>query len=392
MKKFIYIAILCVSSFGFGQGYEAKLVRTGSGNTTFTFTTRATYTAFNGATQVDVFTDNNIASSNEPPTTVYLNSTIPITRITLSYSRTYQEGGANANCFVDQAINVTNTNCYTTVINRCVNFNVEVYNTQDLLIQPTNNTICIDDLLSLSAGNDCFDRTYNWEYTTNITNAFQSLGVQSTGTTPVNADLSTVLGPSYTGNVFIRARVSGRFTNTITYAIISCTPGISSVATAPVSCSQFSDGTFTLTFNETLNNEALFFELRADSPTGPLLQNLTETISGTTFTWPNPLAARTYYLDYQSAPAGSVIQFGPIVIASPTPITFTAGWTDVDCFGENTGSISINAGGGVGNYQYSINNGANWSNFSNATSHSITNLPAGNYQVKVRDGDNCVAQ
>lgn len=52
--------------------------------------------------------------------------------------------------------------------------------------------------------------------------------------------------------------------------------------------------------------------------------------------------------------------------------------TDVDCFGDNTGSATVDGGGGDGNFTYAWSNGG-----SGAT---ISNLRAGTYRVTVTDG------
>ncbi len=185
------------------------------------------------------------------------------------------------------------------------------------------------------------------------------------------------------------------YSDIITYNYIECSPGVISHAIQNTSCSNTSNGKFTLNFNRTLNvNETLAMSLYRDSPTvGPLIGSLTGVIyTGTSYLWSNNLPAGTYYLKYQTEPTSNVVTVGPIVITAPSPVLFTATWVDVNCFRTNTGSISINASGGVGNYQYSINNGVDWFAFSNATTHTITNLPVGTYQVKVRDMNNCISQ
>lgn len=64
---------------------------------------------------------------------------------------------------------------------------------------------------------------------------------------------------------------------------------------------------------------------------------------------------------------------------SPPPITLSINATqNVRCYGTNTGSISITAGGGDGTYTY------HWS--TGATSRNITNLAAGTYTVSITSG------
>ncbi len=59
--------------------------------------------------------------------------------------------------------------------------------------------------------------------------------------------------------------------------------------------------------------------------------------------------------------------------------------TDVGCNGGNDGVITVSATGGVPPFQYSIDNGATYQN-----SNTFPNLPAGSYDVVVRDNFGCV--
>ncbi|KAF0204319.1 MAG: hypothetical protein FD170_224, partial [Bacteroidetes bacterium] len=58
--------------------------------------------------------------------------------------------------------------------------------------------------------------------------------------------------------------------------------------------------------------------------------------------------------------------------------------TNAQCAGQNNGVITVNANGGSGSYEYSINNGTSWQ-----TSNTFTGLAAGNYTVLVRDPGSC---
>ena len=55
---------------------------------------------------------------------------------------------------------------------------------------------------------------------------------------------------------------------------------------------------------------------------------------------------------------------------------------DVNCYGENSGMISIAANGGVGDMTYILNGNAN-------SSGEFSNLVAGDYIVQVIDENNC---
>ncbi|WP_179344781.1 beta strand repeat-containing protein, partial [Winogradskyella ursingii] len=58
--------------------------------------------------------------------------------------------------------------------------------------------------------------------------------------------------------------------------------------------------------------------------------------------------------------------------------------TNVDCYGNSTGSITFSATGGTSPYQYSLDNGATYQ-----TSGTFNNLAAGPYRVIVTDANGC---
>jgi len=74
-----------------------------------------------------------------------------------------------------------------------------------------------------------------------------------------------------------------------------------------------------------------------------------------------------------------------VVIISPaSPLTATVtNVIQVNCFGSATGSISVSGSGGTMPYQYSLNGGTYQSG------GTFSNLVAGNYNITVRDTNNC---
>ncbi len=70
-----------------------------------------------------------------------------------------------------------------------------------------------------------------------------------------------------------------------------------------------------------------------------------------------------------------------VTIVQPALLTSSATPTDVLCNGNNTGSASVNAGGGITPYTYSWTSGG--------TGITENNLAAGNYSVTVTDGNGC---
>jgi hypothetical protein len=73
-----------------------------------------------------------------------------------------------------------------------------------------------------------------------------------------------------------------------------------------------------------------------------------------------------------------------VKISQPVAINVTVTKVDQVCFGGSSGSITIAANGGFGNYLYSIDNGISYQ-----TTNTFNNLTAGTYQVIVMDGNAC---
>jgi gliding motility-associated-like protein len=81
------------------------------------------------------------------------------------------------------------------------------------------------------------------------------------------------------------------------------------------------------------------------------------------------------------------------VTISPVPalnLNLNLSSATVNCFGESTAAIFANATGGLGNYNYTLLDGANNIIAGPQTSSDFLNLPAGTYVVSVASGD-CLA-
>lgn len=70
-------------------------------------------------------------------------------------------------------------------------------------------------------------------------------------------------------------------------------------------------------------------------------------------------------------------------VNQPQLLQAIAKTTDVRCYGENSGSISISVTGGITNYQF------RWS--TNSTNPSLNNIPMGTYTLTVTDANQCTA-
>lgn len=91
------------------------------------------------------------------------------------------------------------------------------------------------------------------------------------------------------------------------------------------------------------------------------------------------VTAGTYNISVKDV-NGCIGNSGNVVITQPTPITASATATSIACNGGNA-TLTVTANGGVGTYEYKINNG----NFQ--TNNSFT-VPAGSYNVSVRLANN----
>jgi len=70
-----------------------------------------------------------------------------------------------------------------------------------------------------------------------------------------------------------------------------------------------------------------------------------------------------------------------VTINEPAPVVGSVSETDVNCFGDATGSIDLTPAGGTPNYTYAWSNGS--------SSQNISNLLAGNYSVTITDAYGC---
>lgn len=108
-------------------------------------------------------------------------------------------------------------------------------------------------------------------------------------------------------------------------------------------------------------------------------------LDGTTFQTSNLFSALSAgnYIAY-ARDAGGCIGEMSFVITEPTPIQIIGmGILNVDCYNNSTGAIGINANGGTGSLQYSLNGGTYQS------SALFLNLDGGIYTVSIQDANGC---
>ncbi len=114
---------------------------------------------------------------------------------------------------------------------------------------------------------------------------------------------------------------------------------------------------------------------------------------GYTFAWndtnigdtedPTGLAAGDYEVTVTDANGCTVVVSS--TITQPTELTANAIGTNLDCNGDNSGSITVIANGGTGDYTFA------WSDGSIGDTDTPTGLAADNYEVTVTDENGCTA-
>ncbi len=251
--------------------------------------------------------------------------------------------------------------------------------------------------ITLSTSSLYETNVYNWEYSLNGGVGWTPL-TDFNGIHTFQASIADFPGLAVNQTLQFRMRFcSGQTSNVLTTHFIKCSPDITNLATQLTTCAYNNDGSFTVTFSRALNpGENLLLNLSQNAPAGnpgailiaaPILTDAD--LIANSYNFPDTLSAGTYYLRYQLDNDGSVYEYGPFEISAPPPVTFSATWTNVNCFGGIDGSISISASGGVGGYQYEFNGNGDWLNFENPANHTLNNLPPGDYQLRVRDGNGC---
>ena len=114
------------------------------------------------------------------------------------------------------------------------------------------------------------------------------------------------------------------------------------------------------------------------------LDNITFQVSNTFL----GLIPGTYSI-YVADDCDTISAIDAAVITGPIPIVIdVVTITDVNtCFGDNTGTITVTASGGTGNFEYSVDGGVNYQ-----PGNLFTGLYAGPYVIVIRDDDGCTSQ
>jgi Peptidase C10 family/Spi protease inhibitor/Secretion system C-terminal sorting domain/SprB repeat len=124
------------------------------------------------------------------------------------------------------------------------------------------------------------------------------------------------------------------------------------------------------------------------SPNGSVTAAVTGGTSGYSYTWSNSagnvssisnLSAGNYSVTVTDSKGCTAV--ATATVANSGSLSLTPAFVSATCNGQNTGQASVNVGNGTGPFNYSWSNGAKTS--------TISNLPAGLYNVTVSDNNGC---
>lgn len=249
---------------------------------------------------------------------------------------------------------------------------------------------------------------FGWQDIPNYTNRY-----------PLNVSIEDIFGPDYEtsfmGNLQLTYEVTAPFSNIVlesgvyfSFSLIGCSPELLNLTPHQTTCPGADDGNFTMTVNRNLNEgeELVVAVYDVNFPDGGSLRQEPTTVlfdnGDTTYSYvfPYVLSSGNYFVKYQTHPTGEDIEdeswnslefSDPFEILPPPEVTFTLQkLNDARCHAGSDGRIEIEATGGTGaGYQYRVNNEVDWHNFSNGDSHVFEGLPADDYEIEVRDGNEC---
>ena len=237
---------------------------------------------------------------------------------------------------------------------------------------PANTTICSGTTASLTAtSTGVTSPVYRW-YTTATGTSPTYTGV--TFTTPTLTSTTTYY-VSVSGSNLCENATSTRRAVTVTVNPVAGTAQL----TGPANTTICSGTTAALTATSTGVTSPVYRWYTTATGTSPTYTGATYTTPTLTNTTTSPTTT-TYYVSVSGSnfcenATGS--RRAVTVTVNPIPAVSSVAVTNVLCFGMSTGSLVITA---TNANSYSINNGSTWQ-----TSNTFDNLPAGTYNIKVRN-------
>lgn len=276
----------------------------------------------------------------------------------------------------------------------------------------------IDNFLPVNRNITIYSKTgfatseYNWQYTLNPSpNPSDWIDLpQFHGRSSITTNATAILGANantYHGQKITFRQKACNVTSKVNgeYYIRLDAPKILSSVPTDVSCYDLSsqNGKVKIQFDRALYpNEQLSIDLDPDPDRSNIILNADNTYVVDELMRGNyklKLIGSLNGLSTDSPTAKNPILFK---IDAPPPVDFSLNSTNVKCKGAQDGTITINVTGGnrsvPGNDYYAITNADDsgsqytWISFPNNVPHTITGLLPGNYNIKIKDTNDCIAK
>ena len=292
-----------------------------------------------------------------------------------------------------------------------IGFNITII--PHVSIEYSNPLLPDNDKITLSATQGYTSSVYNWEFSMDGTNYSPfPAATNSKGNPVVNVSLTDLIAgnplSSIKKNTFVQVKTCPTVpSNVLTLNNRLSSPHISGITVNPNKCAGESNGNIKLQFDRALLPDE-FFNIFVDDVRGTTLgyhnsmQNIPALEPGNTYTWPAEIPAGNYLVTlsgkYPDPSVGTYTE-GPthkinFSFAGPDPVNFSTTKRDVYCHQGSDATITVNATGGVGNftlgYKKVQETAYTWVPFAAASSHTITGLDTGSYNIRIYDGNNCI--
>ena len=287
---------------------------------------------------------------------------------------TTSNGGWGGNSFTivypDATTTFTNGTGSFSSLNQTGTYTISVTDVNGCSVSTTFDlTPAIAPVLAITANDICYDDATGLVLTANVTSGGDgNFEYSLNGGVFDTNNVFTGLGP---GTYTIDVRDGNNCTDSET---ITINPELSVTATAPniTACATDTDIDITAAGGD---GNYVYSVVPAGDPVGAFSTTNPVTVTG----------AGTYdvYVRDNNGNTGFCEATFEITVVQDAPITITPTVTDINCFGDSTGSISIAASGGEAPYTYNIDGGT----FQTGT--DFLNLAAGTYAIIARDANGC---
>ncbi|OXA76116.1 Por secretion system C-terminal sorting domain-containing protein [Flavobacterium aquidurense] len=433
MKKIYLLIFLLVSGFGYAQNVgEYKVtailkIKPGSGSygggcrndvkVDLIYDTGIPITVINeglGSTSTSnytVFQDSIKVSSSREPVKVQVYSS-------RNWKRTL--GGCGGNGSFNDDLRESDqfkscTNTYTDIV-KWWDDELTIINNPILVVTNPGdeNDFPTETKITLKSNTGFLKSEYNWQYSFDLPSnedPDSPLWInlpQYNEKDSFSANAVDILGKNvinYIGKkIYFRQKACGIVSKPVEYIVRLSAPIVNSATPIQPTCSDIEDGAIKLIFNRDLYaGEQLNYTLLDVDTDTPTNYNGDLTIGSDKSFMISGLRKGNYMLQLigfkdglNTATDADRYDLKPFTIATPPILDFTLNASNVNCKGNQDGTITITTIGGTrtssGNDYYSLDNGASWIPFPNNAPYTLTGVAPGIYRVKVKDMNDCIAR